>query len=157
MDFLWALIALALGFLLYPAWQLVRSVGRGSPRIFAPPPVSPAAKGGKIHAFSGGQIRNLEWVSMGQFTNLLAESNDLVVIDLRPESQHLRLRLPAAQVLTISPDELPEVLEWLPRNRSAAFCGASGTALSVIRASSRMRGSAPLYVLKDGSAWAEVA
>ena len=154
MDFLWALIALALGFLMYPAWQILRSFGRLSraPMI----PVS-QTDDRYVHGAGGTQTRTLRWVSMDEFREILDLAADLVVIDLRPQDERGSLPVSGTQILCVGPEELAEVLQWLPPDRSAAFCGASGLAVFMIRTSCCMHGSAPLYVVKPQSARREVA
>jgi hypothetical protein len=48
-------------------------------------------------------------------------------------------------------------LEWLPADRTVAFCGASNLCIFMIETSQCMEGSAPLYVLEGDLDLAEVA
>jgi hypothetical protein len=156
MYFLWALLVLVLAVVLYTAWQILRFV-RHAPR----------AKVAFVRQLSGPhlrptrvdrkQTRKLKWVSMDEFTSVLAGTDDLIVIDLRPDSQRMPFPLPAAQVLCVGLNELSEMLEWLPADRSAVFYGASDLSVSMIQASPCMCGFAPLYVLNSDSARVKVA
>jgi hypothetical protein len=92
---------------------------------------------------------------MDEFTSVLAGADELIVIDLRADSQLAPFPLPAADVLCIGPGELAEMLEWLPGDRSAAFYGVSDLSFSMIQASPCMCGSAPLYVLNSDRARAK--
>lgn len=154
MDFLWALIALALGILMYPAWQILRSFGRFSRDPMAALSFSDSRR---VRGAGGKRTRNLQWVSIDEFREILERAGDLVVIDLRPQDERRPLPVSGSQMLRIGAEELGEVLQWLPPDRSAAFCGASGLAVFMIRTSACMQGSAPLYVVKSESARTEVA
>lgn len=136
MDVFLALLALVLGFLLFRAWQLM-GAGRRS-RVRSGSSVTPLA----------APRRPLQWISMGELKKVLATANDLVVVDLRPGRAHPPLPVPEAQVLRVHTSELETMLQQLPENRSAAFCGASGVCVFMIETSSCMSGSAPLYILR---------
>lgn len=156
MYFLWALLVLVLAVVLYTAWQILRFV-RHAPRdkvAFVRQSSGPHRSSPRA---TRKQARNLKWVSMDEFTSVLAGADELIVIDLRPDSQLAPFPLRAADVLCIGPGELAEMLEWLPGDRSAAFYGVSDLSFSMIQASPCMCGSAPLYVLNSDRARAKVA
>lgn len=145
MDIFLALLALVLGFLLFRAWQLMWG-GRGRARresVATPLP--------------GERRRRLEWISMRELTKVLATTDDLVVIDLRPGRQDPPLPVPAAQVWRVRTSELEQTLKRLPENRSAAFWGASGVCVFMIETSPCMAGSAPLYILRPERTHGEAA
>jgi hypothetical protein len=156
MYFLWALLLLIVAIVLYTAWQILRFVRRPSrEKVATVRPLSdPHLRPTRV---TRKQTRKLKWVSMDEYTTALAGAEDLIVIDLRPDSQRSPFPLPAAQVLCIGLSELSEMLEWLPGDRSAVIYGASDLSVSMIQASPCMCGSAPLYVLNADCASAEVA
>jgi len=156
MYFLWALLLLVVAIVLYTAWQILRFVRRTSHDkvAFARPLSGSHLRPTRV---TRKQTRKLKWVSMNEFTKVLAGAEDLIVIDLRPDSQRSPFPLPAAQVLCVGLSELSEMLEWLPGDRSAVFYGTSDLSVSMIQASPCMCGSAPLYVLNSDCARAEVA
>jgi hypothetical protein len=96
------------------------------------------------------QATTLKWISAREFVALLTKFSDLLVIDLREEAQ--RTPFPSSIALFVIPvklHEFVEVLEQVPMDRVVVFYGVSELSLSMIEASSRMGGSAPLYVLDD--------
>jgi hypothetical protein len=156
MDFLWALLLSVVAIVLCTAWQILRFVRHASRNKIAFVRPLSGSHLGPTRA-NRKQTRKLKWVSMDEFTRVLAGADDLIVIDLRPDSQRSPFPLPAAQVLCVGPSELSEMLEWLPGDRSAVIYGASDLSVSMIQASPCMCGSAPLYVLNGDRATAEVA
>lgn len=114
MDFLWALLVMVLAVLLYTAWQILRFVQQhvrrevASVRRSAFPQRPPAEANGR-------SLRQLQRISLDEFTRftrVLAAVDDLIVVDL--ENRRAPFPLPAAQVLSAGPGELPELLEWAP-------------------------------------------
>jgi hypothetical protein len=101
--------------------------------------------------------RFVKRISIGQFTNLLEVSRDLIIIDLREGAGIAPVPVPAAFALHVSPNQLVDVLEWIPANRSVAFCGASNLNIFMNEASSCRTGAAPLYLLERDLYCAEVA
>lgn len=141
MDVFLALLAIVLAFLLYAAWQLLRQ-----PR---PRPARRAVDAaiGKPSS-SGEERRPLHWITAGQLRELLAGSDDLLLIDLRPDPGDLPPALPPGRTMRVPTHQLEDVLRSLPGDRSAVFYGASGLCIFMIQTSPCMRGSAPLYVLR---------
>lgn len=161
MDFLLSRFAGLIHFLLQAVQRLLSSTARGPrgmkvrgivSRSAAPMLIAPDQR-----PYRSRSKRQMQWICMADFNTLLIASSDLVVIDLRANSEQEPLPLPAAQVLPVQPHDLQEVLQWLPANRSAVFYGASGLSIAMIETSACMRGSAPLYLLQPESACAEAA
>lgn len=156
MVFLMALGALAFGVLSYAAWLILRSGRRGSRDSSA------SGRSSSIQLRNAPQLvhcrtRPLKRISLHEFAGVLSESGDLIVIDLRPCSERAPFPIPHAHVLSISPGELTEMLEWLPPNRSVAFYGASDITMHMIETDPFISGSAPLYLLQGNRADSEVA
>jgi hypothetical protein len=79
------------------------------------------------------------------------------VIDLRVDAQCAPFPVPAAFVLPVPLDELEEVLEWFPTDRSIVFYGTTCLSISIIEASRCMESSTSLYVLQGDLSRSEVA
>jgi hypothetical protein len=99
----------------------------------------------------------MRWISIGEFIRVLGERSDLIVIDLRVDAPSALFPVLSALVLPVRPNELVQVLDMLPPDRSVAFCGASNLCIFLIETSSCMEGSAPLYVVEGDPDLAEVA
>jgi hypothetical protein len=99
----------------------------------------------------------MRWISIGEFIEVLRKSGDIVVIDLRDEAKSTPFPVPAAFVLPVARNELTEVLECLPPDKSVAFYGASNFCIFLITTSPCMDGLAPFYILESDLGLAEVA
>jgi hypothetical protein len=99
----------------------------------------------------------MKWISIGEFMTVLTTCSDLIVIDLRADAPFVPFPVPTAFVLPVTQNELDKVLDWLPADRTVAFCGASNLSIFLIETSPCMEGSAPLYVLEGDLHLAEVA
>lgn len=110
---------------------------------------------------NAGQVapenRIMRWISTSEFIRMLSNSSDLIVIDLRPNSEWSPFPVPNAFVLPVSLKELDLVLERLPADKSAVFYGASNLCIFMIETCRCMEGSAPLYILEGDLNLAEVA
>lgn len=102
--------------------------------------------------------RPIRWISFDEFCALLYEEPlDLLVLDLRADAQHSPFPVPAACVLPVHPDELREILDWLPSGQSVVFYGIRGPWIPTIEKSPAMGGSAPFYFLDCGLGHLEAA
>jgi hypothetical protein len=99
----------------------------------------------------------MKWISIEEFIAVLTRCSDLIVIDLRAEAQWVPFPAATAFVIPVVLNELDEVLECLPADRSVVFCGASNFSILIILTSLCMRGSAPFYFLEGDLGLAEVA
>jgi hypothetical protein len=153
---LWSLPAIALAVPTYAAWRIKQSGRRKLPDNIPSVP-QPSFDVTAAPDSSAGQTRLMRWISVREFMRVLEECSDLVVIDLRANSERVPFPIPTALALLVTPNELDAVLEWLPTDRSAAFYGASDLSIFAIKTSLRLEGSAPLYVLKGDLSLAEVA
>jgi hypothetical protein len=155
MDILLAFLGFAVGFLLYSVWQFMRSRHKA---------IRSARKAGTnvVASIDGsGEAseprRALQRISAGQFMEVLAKTDDLVLIDLRPAHQNAPLPVRAPRVVRVQTNRLEDVLRHLPEDRSAVFYGASDLSVFMIMTSMYMRGSAPLYVLRPEPAHEDAA
>jgi hypothetical protein len=117
----------------------------------------PSVPLGIVPALSGAQTRRMRWISIDEFLTVLSRYSDLIVIDLRADAQWVPFPAPTAFLIPVVLNELDEVLERLPADRSVVFCGASNFIILTILTSSCMRGSAPFYILDGDLGLAEVA
>jgi len=101
--------------------------------------------------------REMKWISISESKTVLTMTRDVLVVDLRDDSERILSPVPAPSVLPVTMDDLDSVLEWLPADRTVAFCGASNFCIFKIITSPCMEGSAPLYVLEDEFRLAEAA
>jgi hypothetical protein len=145
----WLLLSMALASLLYLSLQISRSEGYlllseiiCIPEFPRPLRIVPAPGERKR--------RPIEWISFEEFKLLLAQKpRDFIVIDLRPDALWSRFPVADVFVLDVTPNELMEILEWFPSDRSAVFYGASDLGIARIQTSPSMHGSAPFYFLDD--------
>jgi hypothetical protein len=147
---LWFTPAIAVATLTYPLLPIRRSSKRlflNRVRSASQPPVSlriapkPARR----------QKRPIGWVSFIEFRSLLEQDADgLVVLDLRIDARQVPFPLAEAFALPVTPNELMEILAWLPPNRSVVLYGADAISIVGIERSPSMEGSAPIYFLVDG-------
>jgi hypothetical protein len=117
----------------------------------------PSVPLGIVPASAEEQTRRMQWISIDEFLAVLTRCSDLIVIDLRADAQWAPFPTPAGFVIPVVLNELDEVLERLPADRSVVFCGASNFIVLTILTSSCMHGSAPFYFLEDHLGLAEVA
>jgi hypothetical protein len=97
------------------------------------------------------QSRLMERVSFKEFRSLAEQDpDDFVVFDLRHDARQVPFPIAEAFVLPVSPNELMEILVWLPSNQSVVFYGADALSVASIEMSRSMEGSAPIYFLDDG-------
>jgi hypothetical protein len=156
MDILLFLLALTLGFVLYPAWQLLRVEPRRA-RVRSAPVSRIATIDARLDAGAAKRTRRLEWITLPELKAIAESTGDLLVVDLRNDHHCAPLPALGAQVMPVKAGDLEEFLQWLPENRAAAFCGASGLSIFIIESHLCLRGTSPLYVLEDRISSTEAA
>lgn len=155
MDILLVLLALTLGFVLYPAWHLLRGARRVARRRH--PAVSRITIDARPDAGSTRPVPRLKWITLRELKAIAERTGDLLVVDLRSEEHCAPLPATDAQVMRVKVGDLEEFLQWLPENRTAAFCGVSGLSIFMIESHLCLRGTSPLYVLEDRVSGTEAA
>lgn len=156
MNSLWFLPAVLLAVPLLAVWRIRRSRRRELDKRIESI-IQPSAPAQVIPEPVGVQTRMMKWISIGEFMTVLTTCSDLIVIDLRADASFVPFPVPTAFVLPVTQNELDKVLDWLPADRTVAFCGASNLSIFLIETSPCMEGSAPLYVLEGDLHLAEVA
>lgn len=102
--------------------------------------------------------RPMRIISLDEFRKLLKESpDDLIVLDFRNDARSAGFPVQGACVLPVRPEELQEILAWLPSNQSVVFYGVRTPSISTIERSLSMAGSAPIYFLGSGFSYPEAA
>ena len=102
--------------------------------------------------------RPMRFISLDEFRKLLKENpNDLIVLDFRNDARSAGFPVEGACVLPVQPDELQEILAWLPSSQSIVFYGVRTPWISTIERSLSMAGSAPIYFLDSGFSYPEAA
>lgn len=152
---LWFLPAMGLAVLTYHVWRTRRSE-RHQQDVIPSIPESPTVPV-DITEPPERQTRLVRWISTSEFMAVLTKCSDLIVIDLRAEAKSAPFPVSDALVIPVAPNDLIEVLECLPQDKSVALCGASNLSIFLITTSPCMEGSAPLYVLEGDLRLAEVA
>jgi len=156
MYFLWFLPALPLAILMYAVWRIRRSKER---ELFTrvQSAILPSVPAEVATEPANAQARQMKWISISEFKTVLAKTKDILVVDLREDSERIVSPVRAPSVLPVTEDDLDSVLGWLPADKTVAFCGASNLCIFKIITSPCMEGSAPLYVLEGDFRLAEVA
>ncbi len=153
---LWMLLAGMLAALVYSVWRTSRS-GRRELQVRIPSASNPSTHLEIVPEPIRTRTRTIKWISIGEFKMVLTKCSDLIVIDLRANAQLVPFPVPTAIVLPIAPDELFNILEWLPADRTVVLCGASNISVFMIETIPCKEGSAPLYVLEGDLHFVEVA
>jgi len=146
MNYIWILLGMILGSLLYTAYQLLKSEAQkradwhAGPR--SPTPISTAA-------FLQKAKRSAKWISMQELRESLAKEEGVTVIDLRADGVHQPIASVIKDSLCIAPDHLVDVLAWIPAENSVVLLGPSEFHISIATTIRSNVGFAPVYVLKD--------
>ena len=155
--FILTLLGMALASLLYTAGQIITSNRPRRPDcVLALPPSSPDHM--SAGSSPGRRRRETKWIAMEDFHTLVAKRDDVIVIDLRPDS---RKKEPASAIrtdaLSIAPNQLVEVLTWIPSETIVVLYGATDLGALMASALRNTVGSEPVYVLEDDPLHKEVA
>lgn len=155
----WPLPAIALASLIYPTWRIAHLGKRALDDNHSNPVRLPHVIQNTPDRI-GKQIRglSLRWISLGEFTSLLARFGDLILLDLRRTDQWdpLPIHIPVT-AFRVRHHELAEVLEHLPDNRILVLHGLTDLDALVIEASPRAKSSAPIYILDNDAPHREEA
>jgi hypothetical protein len=152
------LLAMALAASMYFGWRFISTwrneFGGSTLSVPDPNPTCPVAVEPQS---TGEQPRVIKWISIGECKALLAESSDVIVVDLRVDAQHYPLPILPIFVLPVTTNELDSVLKGFPPDKSVVFCGATNLSMFMILTGPFMEGPAPLYFLEGDLDLAEVA
>jgi xanthine dehydrogenase iron-sulfur cluster and FAD-binding subunit A len=93
--------------------------------------------------------RAIELISMEELCDLLHQSEDVILIDLRPSREIKPVTIPMTDTLRVAPSELRDLLFWLPPASSVVLCGSLDLCLSVTQEVPHLDGIAPVYILRE--------
>lgn len=95
------------------------------------------------------QKRKIRRISRRECECLIQDCEDIILINL---TQHRSIRLtglPTTCELFVHPNEIREIIRWLPPESSAVLYGEADMCNSVLTAVRDAPGKAPLYVLEE--------
>ena len=151
MAFMWLLLRIVFVAVVCTAREMIKSWKTAFPqsavvvnsRRSRPIPVAPSSPLGKYSA---------KRLSLKECKRLLDESEAIVFIAISGDSRKPSCPFPELTSLSISPNELGEVLHWLPTGRSVVLCGQVDLCSSTIRVSDLSAGEPHIYVLQSQTA-----
>lgn len=101
--------------------------------------------------FPGIQVplgkRYIKWISAKEFRTLSRRSDDLVLIVLRKKAEAKAISFPESHILYIEPDQLINLLKWLPPSCGAILYGTFTCLSASVLSVRNLTGSAPIYVV----------
>lgn len=93
--------------------------------------------------------RPVESIPTDQFDVLAHRLHDLILIDLRSRRWRRPTVVPVAHTLTVAPNQLRDLLSWLPPASSVALYSATDLYEFVMATAYHLPGIAPVYVVKE--------
>jgi hypothetical protein len=148
MYFLWVLFAIPALVLLYTACVIVRD-DQTDPRGCASELRSSDISSMGRRASEFQNSRAVKQITAEELDDLAHRSNDVILIDLTPPWERKPLLIPVAHTLFVAPNQLQDILRWLPPASSVVLYGSSRLCASVTPAVGHLTGSAPVYVLSE--------
>lgn len=136
MNIVWVLFVMPALALFYAACVTVRDSSVGLKARIATPQLS------DLH-------RRIERISMKDADHLMQDSQDMILIDLRPDWGRTPIPFPVANILFVPPNQLDGILSWLPSASSVALYCTSECYFGVMRTVLHLSGSAPVYLLSE--------
>jgi hypothetical protein len=91
--------------------------------------------------------RYIKWISAKEFQTLSCRSDDLVLIALRKKAEAKPISFPESHVLYIEPEQLIDLLRWLPSSCGAILYGTFSCLSASVWTVRNLTGSAPIYVV----------
>jgi hypothetical protein len=148
MYFLYILCAIPALALLYTAFAVASDIRKG--------PGAPAselrfsARNSITRESCGAQSRRpVEPISLEELADLALRSVELILIDLRARRKYRPTAVPVEHTLVVAPQQLQDLLCWLPPQTSVVLYGSSELLESLLSAVSQLPGVAPVYVVKE--------
>jgi hypothetical protein len=139
----WVLIALPLVSMLYFAWVIawqkpaahIASQTCWSLASNLDPRTFPRSK------------RTIKWISSGEFESIIGRFQDVIFIDLLPNTCEGLRPFRGAHLLFVQPEELGDVLRWAPPSSCVVLHGPPDLCKQMISAARKITGHAPVFVL----------
>jgi hypothetical protein len=91
--------------------------------------------------------RHVRWITPQELPVLLHRFENVIVVDLRSEKRLRPTLFSASHVLPASPDQLNDLLPWLPADTGVVLCGPPDLCKRLLLKIRYLTGSAPIYVL----------
>jgi hypothetical protein len=153
---MWLLIGIVFVVVLCTARGIVRGQKRRLPECVVPLPPS---RFHSIDAIFPGAMpkRQVKWISAKECASLVHTSDNVVFIAIRSGSRNKRPSFPGLQSLSIAPNQLADVLRWLPPESCIVLSGEVDLCASALGSLDDIASSGPVYVLSDGPVHSEVA
>lgn len=155
MDFMWLLIGIVFVAVLCTAHGIVSGHRRRLPECVVP---LPAPRFHAIDAVSPCVMpkRQVKWISAKECAALVHTSENVVFIAIRSGSGNKRPSFPGLQALSIAPNQLADVLRWLPPESCVVLSGEVDLCASALGALDEIAASGPVYLLRDTPVHSEV-
>lgn len=144
MYFIWTLASAPVVAYLYGAFADTR---RGRSTAFCAP--LPGARHTSLESSSYPRRRPVSRITRAELPALIAESEDVIFIDLRAEQNTDDPPLTGFHVLPTSADQLQDLLPWLPPETSVVLYGDSKASKALLSGLRTSAGSAAIYFLAE--------
>jgi hypothetical protein len=148
MPSFWSLIVASATLLGLCLWWVSRSSARWTGRsraVRSKPPVVCLSRLAAGHL----PIRELRSISFEELRLLGQCDHDCILVNVHSDPVEEPGEVAGIFVITISPSELPEVLRWLPADRTVAFHGVSASSFALIESSVCMDSPEPRCILEN--------
>lgn len=157
MNFLWLTFAIAFVAVICLAGEfIVRSWHRNPPECVVPLyPVRP----GSVDTLRPSVMRKrcARWISMNECEKLLYSGDNVVLITVRSSNNHEPAPFGRMNNLSVPPNQLIDVLQWLPPNACVVLDGELGLCCSIVEPLEGETGSASLYLLSRNNILSRVS
>jgi len=108
-------------------------------------------------ARSMSKRRRVTWISRSECDALLRTCEDVVIIDLTMRQANASDVLPSDRTLSLRPDQMLNLLKWLPPESSALVYGVSDVCALRLWTKRNLPGIAPIYVMTEIFEHSEIA
>jgi hypothetical protein len=151
MNFLWLMFVIVFVAVVCMAREIVRSWRRNQSESVVP---LCSTRSDPLEALRSSAFhkRNAKWISMSECEKLVHTRDNLVFITVKSKKIHEAAPFPGIYSLSVSPNQLIDVLRWLPPDACVVLDGELDRCCSVVEPMDRETGSASLYLLKRNNA-----
>jgi hypothetical protein len=155
MGFMCLLLLIVFVAVVCTAREIVRYWRRNPPEYLVP---LHSTRSGAIEALRSSAMRkrHARWISMNECEKLVHTRNNVVFIAIKSEGYNDPPPFPGVTYLSVSPNQLIDVLRWLPPGACVVLDGEIDPCCSVVEPLDRDTGSASLYLLRHNRALAGV-
>jgi hypothetical protein len=145
MHFILTLVLMPIVALLYVAYSdMHSSVGKASVARLS------NARRAVLQTDSVRRIkRRVTWITRQEFPALLRRSETVILVDLRFQRDMKSALYAGSHVLPTSPEQLRDLLPWLPPEASVVLCGPPDLCCTLISELRNSSGAAAIYILEE--------